>query len=158
MSEPTRPEAAAAGDRILLKSLRVVAVREGWACLESPRGGACASCSGTATCAGAALARLSGPRRTWLPVRSAPVPVGSRVDVALDGGAFVRASVLAYLLPPAGLAVAAALAAAAGLSDGATALLCLAVLPLTLVPARLAERGGGIWHRMQIQPPPSRQP
>ncbi|MCB1887552.1 MAG: SoxR reducing system RseC family protein, partial [Rhodocyclaceae bacterium] len=80
------------------------------------------------------------------------------VDVALRGGTFLWASFLAYLLPPAALALAAALATAAGWSDVATAAVCLPVLLLALVPVWLAGRGGRIWRELRIEQPPSGRP
>ena len=68
---------------------------------------------------------------------------GAEVEVSIQAADFLRAAVLAWLLPPAALVALVGLCAALGLSDAIAALLCLPVLALSLLPLALAERRGG---------------
>lgn len=139
------------GDRVLRQRMRVAARKGGWVLLEAERAGACGACAARAGCrAGALGAMLSGgPARVVLP--EPDVRIGEEVEVAMSGAAFLRASALAYLLPPAALSAAAAFAAAAGLSDGEAALLCAPTLLLSLAPLWLAERLGDARRALRVR-------
>jgi sigma-E factor negative regulatory protein RseC len=148
----TRIAEPGAGDpRALRQRLRVGGVDGALVRLEADRLSGCAQCAARAGCGAGALAELvgPGPLQIGLPNVAAVAP-GDEVVVSISGGAFLGAAGLAYLLPPATLVVAASLFSALGLSDLHVALLCLPVLALSFLPARLADRRGRIASALQI--------
>ena len=76
---------------------------------------------------------------------------GDEVVVAMPGQTFLSAAALAYLLPPAALALAAGLGAVLGLPDVAVAALCLPVLGLSFLPLIRAERSGRMSGEVRIE-------
>ncbi|MBK5911814.1 hypothetical protein CCR85_09975, partial [Rhodothalassium salexigens] len=142
MSDPPRLRPAArAGDdrRALRQTLDVVAVGGDLVRLRADRLAGCAQCAARAGC-GAAAMRLDHAPVEIVLACPAPVAPGDRVVVAMPATRFLRVAGLVYLLPPLALALVAGLALALGLSNISTALLCVPVLALSLIPARLAER------------------
>ncbi|TCP43347.1 SoxR reducing system RseC family protein [Rhodovulum marinum] len=138
--------------RALRQTLRVVGVEGARVRLAGDRLSGCAACAARAGCGAGALAEMldAGPLEITLP-RGAPVAPGDRVVVAMEGGAFLGAAGLAYLLPPAALVAAAAGFAALGLSDLWVAALCAPVLALALLPAWRADRRGRIAAALRIE-------
>ncbi len=132
--------AAEAGERILRQNLRVVALDGEEVVLAGARASGCGQCGVRDGCGAAALAGMIGGEEHLRLPRTLPLAVGDEVVVAMTGDAFLGAALRAYLLPPAALAGAAALAATLGFSDGATAALCLPALALALWPLARAER------------------
>ncbi|WP_171060707.1 SoxR reducing system RseC family protein [Poseidonocella sp. HB161398] len=139
--------------RQLRQTLKVVSAGDGYAELEAARAEACGACAGRAGCGAGALAEMAakGDCRTLrLPTEMGLAP-GDRVVVAMESGAFLSAAMRAYLLPPAALALTAAISAAAGLPDLIAALLCLPALALALLPLRQAERRGRLGGSLRIE-------
>jgi sigma-E factor negative regulatory protein RseC len=91
----------------------VVAVEGDHAWIECRRGGACAVCPGRHACE---IALFSSPSRHRLRARTGGQAciLGAEVVIGIPPGALVRAAVLAYGLPLAGLLTGTALGALAG--------------------------------------------
>lgn len=154
------PAEGADDPRALRQRLRVAGVQGGMVRLQADRLSGCAACAARAGCGAGALADLveAGPLEISLPDTGGIAP-GDKVIVTLPGGAFLGAAGLAYLVPPLALVLGAAGFSALGLGNLATALACLPVLALSLLPARLAERRGRLAAAMTIEaviPAPSR--
>ncbi|WP_226625223.1 SoxR reducing system RseC family protein [Alloyangia pacifica] len=145
--------AACSDPRALRQRLRVTAVSGTRVSLEGARASACRTCAARSGCGAGALAELAGgTMRLTLP-RPEGVRLGDEVIVALPAAAFLGAAGLAYLLPPAALVLALALFAALGLPDVWSALLCLPVLALSLLPLRRAELRGSVAEALRIEEP-----
>ncbi|GAA0309289.1 SoxR reducing system RseC family protein [Rhodovulum strictum] len=151
-SRPCPPDQAAGDPRALRQTLRVVGVEGAVVRLTADRMSGCAQCAARTGCGAGALAEMadSAPLEIRLP-RSVLVAPGDEVVVSMPGNALLGAAGLAYLLPPAALVLAAAIFSGLGLSDLTVALLCLPVLALSLLPARLADRRGGLVSGMRIE-------
>ncbi|MEL6979516.1 MAG: SoxR reducing system RseC family protein [Pseudomonadota bacterium] len=142
-------------DRILRRRMRVVDRKDGWALLEGERETGCAACAAKTRCGAQGISSLLSAGRARLAAPESgrsPARIGDEVEVEMCAAAFLRASALAYLLPPASLAAVAAFAAASGLTDAATALLCAPALALSLIPLWLAERAGGLRRSLRVAP------
>lgn len=123
---------------------RVVAVAPGLAWLETSRRGACGGCSSSGACATPILGTLAGSGASGARIQVEDhlgLRVGEGVVVGVPDGALLRASALAYLLPPALLVLAAAGAGALGLGDLGSALVGLIGLALGLGLTRLLTGG-----------------
>ncbi|MCA0920192.1 SoxR reducing system RseC family protein [Pseudooceanicola nanhaiensis] len=144
--------------RALRQNLTVSAVRDGKAVVEADRASGCGSCVVSSGCAAKALIEIGMARKA---ARMAQEPValepvadiapGDRVEVAMPSRVFLAAAALAFLAPALALVLTVALAARAGLSDAATALLCLPVLALALGPLAVAERRGRYLAALRIE-------
>lgn len=123
--------------------MRVIARGRGWMRLQGERETACSSCIAKSGCGVNAISDVLGLAPPTIAVACArPAEVGAEVAVSIPGGVFLRAALLAYLLPPAALVIAAAVADSAGLSGGLTALIALAAFALSLLPIRALDRDG----------------
>lgn len=141
----------AALDGELTRRLRVVSVAAGIARLEAPRAPACGTCGARAGCGAAAIAGLSAPLVVELPAEPDMKP-GDEAIVAFPAETFYAAMLTGWLLPPAALVGTAGVAAALGLPDGVSALLCLPVFALSLWPLRRAERRGRMAAALRLAP------
>lgn len=152
LPDPGPEGTAPAHPRALRQTLKVVGVDGSRVRLRADRMSGCANCAARQGCGTGALAELldTGPLEITLP-RPGTVAPGDEVIVSISGSAFLGATGLAYLLPPAALVVAAGVFSAAGLSDLYTALLCLPVLALSLLPARRADRRGRLASALHIE-------
>ena len=122
----------------------VVAVAPGLAWLEISRKGVCGGCSSSSARATPILGSLSGNGAATALVQVTDhlwLGVGDGVVVGIPDGTLIRASVLAYLLPPALLVLAASGAGALGLGDLGSALIGLIGLALGLGMTRLRTGG-----------------
>ncbi|WP_172329001.1 SoxR reducing system RseC family protein [Mangrovicoccus sp. HB161399] len=135
----------------LRQTLGVVAVGEGYAVLAADRASGCAACSARSGCGAGALAEMTGGRQILRLPNALPLAPGDQVVVSMESGAFLGAALRAYLLPPLALAATAAVSAAAGLPDLATAALCLPALGLALLPLWAAERRGRLGGSLRIE-------
>lgn len=119
--------------------------------LRADRAAACAGCAARAGCATKALAGQTTPETLSL-LRPAGMELcpGDEVVVSLPARSFLAAAGLAYLVPPAALALAAGLFTMLGWPDFAIALACIPVLALSFVPLWRAERDGGVASDLQI--------
>lgn len=123
---------------------RVIAVAPGLAWLETSRAGACGGCSSTSACAVRVLGSLAGSGAATAPILVTDhlgLRIGDRVVVGIPDGTLIRASALAYLLPPALLVLAASGAGALGLGDLGSALVGLIGLALGLTLTWLLTGG-----------------
>ena len=155
MSELPKACPSGPNERVLREPMRVIATHNGWAYLQGERAQACSTCAMRSGCGVSALSQLLNiepPRLRVADHRSAKV--GDTLIVSLTGGAFLKASLAAYLLPPAGLVLTALLAGLLSLGDAATAALCIPALLLSLLPLWLMERSGRTFGALQIEPPP----
>ncbi|SDF98475.1 SoxR reducing system RseC family protein [Alloyangia pacifica] len=143
--------AACSDPRALRQRLRVTAVSKGRISLEGARAAACSGCAARSGCGVGALAELAGGRLRLTMPRPEGVMPGDEVIVVLPAAAFLGAAGLAYLLPPAALVMALALCAALGLPDLWSALLCLPVLGVSLLPLRRAELRGAVTEALHIE-------
>lgn len=140
-------------DRVLRKPMRVVATHNGWAYLQGERAQACSTCMMRSGCGVSALSQLLKIEPPRLRVSDhGSAEVGDNLIVSFAGGAFLKTSFVAYLLPPAGLVLAALLAGLLGLGDTATAALCVPVFLLSLLPLWLVDRSGRTLDALQIEP------
>ncbi len=142
---------AECGGTRLRQTLDVVAAGEGYAVLAADRASGCAACSARSGCGAGALAEMTGGRQLLRLPSQLPLKPGDQVVVSMESGAFLGAALRAYLLPPLALAGTAALSAAAGLPDLATAGLCLPALGLALLPLWAAERRGRLGGSLRIE-------
>ncbi|WP_176473921.1 SoxR reducing system RseC family protein [Actibacterium ureilyticum] len=130
-------------DTALRQRLQVVALDDGRAALRLERDAGCAACAARAGCGAAALAQLLGTDRDLSLPGDAPLTAGTDVTVAMERDVFLGAALRAYLIPPVALAGAASVCAALGLSDLATAVICVPALAVSFVPLRRADRRAG---------------
>ncbi|WP_157973694.1 SoxR reducing system RseC family protein [Tropicimonas sp. IMCC34043] len=143
MSEPECPRTGGdLSDRndAMRQTLRVTALGDGYVELEGDRAAGCASCASRSSCGSGALAELIGGKQHLRLRQTLPLSVGDEVVVAMESSAFLGAMTRAYLVPPAALCVVAAVSASLGLSDVATALLCVPALALSALPLVRADR------------------
>ena len=134
------------------QTLRVITVGQDAVWLEVDRASACASCGARAGCGAGALAEMIGGGKSTIRVpRTCSVHPGDAVVVAMPARAFLGGAVLAYLLPPASLALMAGGALAFGVSDLVAALVSLPVLALSLVPLLWVERRGRMRSQLRIE-------
>ena len=139
-------------DRVLRRTLRVAAVRDGQVELEADRLSACRTCAVKAGCGTGALAEMIEGRTLRISVaRPDHISPGDDVTVALPAGAFLGAAGLAYLLPPFALVVAVMVCAGLGLTDRATFAIGLGALALSFWPLRRVDRAGRLMAAMQIE-------
>ena len=130
-----------AGPGAMRRVMRVAALDRGQVYLEAERASGCASCGAREGCGAGALAEMtSGRQYLCLPRAGLALRVGDEVVVAMDDRAFLGAATRAYLLPALALLGVAVLSLSLGLSDGATALLCLPALGLSTLPLLRADR------------------
>jgi sigma-E factor negative regulatory protein RseC len=124
---------------------RVVAVRPGFAWVESTRKSACGTCTASSGCGTAVVAKLFGERVNRLQVAdNIGVQVGDRVVIGIADGTLTRASLAAYVLPLLALMLAAFLAQSAGADEGGSALFGTLGLGVGLwVTGRLTGGPGG---------------
>jgi sigma-E factor negative regulatory protein RseC len=121
---------------------RVVAVGPGLAWVETQRRSACGSCPSSTGCATPVLGRLAGSGTSRLQVDDhLGLKVGELVVIGIPEGDLTRAAVLAYLLPPAALVLAAGGAGSLGAGDLGSALAGVLGLVLGLLATR-AMTGG----------------
>lgn len=115
---------------------RIVAIEDGMAWVESPRQSACGSCVSKGHCGTGLLGdALTGARVSRIAVRNTlDAQVGDEVVLGLPEDGVVRASLLLYGLPLAGLVVGMGLAQSAG--DGWALLAGLAGLGAGLLLLR----------------------
>lgn len=127
--------------RLLTQNLRVASVSEGVATLDNPRRSACEKCGARAGCGAGALAEMFPATSPRLPVPpGASIAAGDFVTVTMPGQRFLALASLAYLLPPLTLVLGAGLCVALGLPDLVTAVLCVPLLALSLIPLAYADR------------------
>ena len=94
---------------------RVVAVEDGTAVVETERRSACGQCAAGGGCGTALIARFFGGRTTRVrALNRAGAAAGDAVVIGLDGSVLVRAALVLYMAPLAGLLAGAMLAGAAG--------------------------------------------
>lgn len=139
---------------------QVVAVGPGLAWVATQRRSACGSCPSSGACATPILGSLAGGAvGVCLQVEDhLGLKVGDGVVVGIPDGALVRASALAYLLPPALLVLAAAGAGAFGFGDLGSALVGLLGLALGLGLTRLLTSGatvGGVYRPVLVRRQPA---
>ena len=141
----------ATGARDLRERLRVVAVRGESLVVAADRASACAAC---AEAKGRGTRVLVSLRRADLMTIDRPaglaVAAGDEVDVAISGNSFLAGVGLAYLLPALAFVIALSVATGAGLSDGASAVVALIVLPLAFLPVAFLERRARLHRSLQV--------
>ncbi len=137
---------------VLRQRLRVAAIEKDFIRLEVDRASACSRCGVRAGCGAGALTEMIGGGRSTIRVpRTRAVRPGDEVIVAMPAGTFLGGMVLAHLLPPASLALAAACFIGLGLPDVVAAVLSLPVLALSLIPLLWAERRGRMSSKLRIE-------
>lgn len=137
---------------MLRQVLRVVGVEGGMARLEASRASACQSCNLRKGCGMGAANEILGAGNFEIELPAeADLHPGDRVVVAMPSSTFLRAAALSCLLPPVALALAVSLARAAGTPDLISALLCVPVLGLSLLPLWRAERRGSMQRAVHIE-------
>ncbi len=139
------------GPERLSQTMRVTAVTGDRVRLEAPRAAACHACAARQGCGAGALTEMLGGRTVLDLPRPGDVAVGQEVRVTLPGSSFLTAAGLAYLLPPAALALGAGVGAALGWSDAVLALVCGPVFAVSFWPLVRAERRGRIIGRLVIE-------
>ena len=121
---------------------RVVALGPGLAWVETERRSACGSCPSSTGCATPVLGRLAGSGTSRLQVDDhLGLRVGDLVVIGIPEDVLTRAAVLAYLLPPAALVLAAGSAGSLGAGDLGSAFAGVLGLVLGLLATR-AMTGG----------------
>lgn len=147
MTRPPAPHRAlpaapddTAQDMVLRRRVRVEAIGDGQAEVSVDRASGCTACAARAGCGAAALGEMTQARDRLRLEACGTVQPGDEVIVAMDGRALLGVALRAYLLPAAALAGTAASASALGMSDAATAALCLPALVLSLWPLLRADR------------------
>lgn len=145
-----------AGPERLSQTMRVTAVTSDRVRLEAPRAAACSSCAARQGCGTGAFTEVLGGKTVLDLPRTGDLVVGQEVSVSLPGSSFLAAAGLAYLLPPAALALSAGFGAALGWSDAMLALVCGPVFALSFWPLVRAERRGQIAGRLVIDGPGAR--
>ncbi|MEM6677809.1 MAG: SoxR reducing system RseC family protein [Pseudomonadota bacterium] len=145
--DPAEPEPCT-----LSQTLTVVALEDGRVVLGIERAAACAGCAARSGCGAAALAEMAPDQRlSVVPPPGLSLVPGDSVVVSMPTAPFLTAAGLAYLLPPAAIAAAAAGFSALGLPDPVVLLLSLLVLALSFLPLRLAEREGGLIADLRVE-------
>lgn len=137
---------------VIRQTLRVVAVTDGRLVLEIEPLAACGGCAVRASC-GTVLLAPEGPGNRVIvdcPAHLQFAP-GDWVVVSSPVGAFLGAATLAYLLPPATMALSAGALSAAGWPDGAVLAACLVAFVLSFWPVRRAERGGQLRSALRVE-------
>jgi sigma-E factor negative regulatory protein RseC len=108
---------------LIEQDARVVAVGDGLAWVETRLASACGSCTVSGGCGTSVVAKLFGEKpRRFAVTDPVGVAVGDPVVIGIADSALARAALLAYLLPLAGLILAAFLAQKVGTGEGLTAL------------------------------------
>jgi len=121
---------------------RVVALGPGLAWVETQRRSACGSCPSSAGCATPVLGRLAGSGTSRVQVDDhLGLRLGELVVIGIPEDVLTRAAVLAYLLPPAALVLAAGSAGSLGAGDLGSAFAGVLGLVLGLLATR-AMTGG----------------
>lgn len=138
--------------RVLSQPLKVASVSGGKAMIEADHAAGCGGCVVSTGCAAKALIEISRARKAEkLALEAAELKAGDSVEVSMPSGAFLAASVLAFLTPAIALVVTVLFALIQGYSNAATALLCLPVLVISLWPLARAERRGRLLASLQIE-------
>jgi len=140
---------------------RVVALGPGFAWVETQRRSACGSCPSSTGCATPVLGRLAGSGTIRVQVDDhLGLRVGEPVVIGIPEGDLTRAAVLAYLLPPAALVLAAGGAGSLGAGDLGSAFAGVLGLVLGLLATRAMTGGtagqGRFWPGRAIIPGDSR--
>ena len=148
----TREEPIDCGrDGVLRRRLRVAAVEDGNVWLTGPRDSECRGCAARSGCGAGAIAEMVGREQGLRLPQTVPLAVGDVVVVTMESGAFLGSVLRAYLFPAGALVVVALIALAAGLSDAATAVLCIPALALALIPLARADAGSSPAPTLRIE-------
>lgn len=102
--------------------VRVVSTHAGIAWVSASESSGCAACQAQEGCAISGLGKYLARRRPALPLAQADAQVGDELQVCVDAGELLRASVFVYLFPALLAVLAAALATLGGAGDGLAAL------------------------------------
>lgn len=116
--------------------VRVLAVREGIGQVEASETGGCSACSARSACAVSGLGRYFDTRRKPVAIACADARVGDELVVGIAEADFLKAGLLAYLLPACLAVLAGAGADWRGLGDLGAVLAAGAGVVLGLLVAR----------------------
>lgn len=122
----------------------VVKDAQGRTWVEVPRRSACQSCGKSSGCSMSVLGGLTGGQITRLSVGGLELPPGQQVKLACPAGGVLKAAMLAYGVPLAGVMGGALIAAALDQSQGAQMLSAGLGLGLGVLAMRWAGRQGGL--------------
>lgn len=122
----------------------VVQDAQGRTWVDVPRRSACLSCGKSSGCSMSVLGGLTGGQTTRLSVDGLELAPGQQVELACPSGGVLKAAVLAYGMPLAGVVGGALIAAALEFSQGAQMLCAGLGLGVGVLLLRWAGRQGSL--------------